>query len=321
MEPSSPPAKRTLHLLSPPDISSANDMVGKTGFTFAFYSPRLHRMPGPVIPTLSAAALRRDLSYRNGLRAHRHPHECSFGPVANYIYHESDSKHGNFHPASYQAIRACPEWSARLNKSYTAGEFVPRRWDRSRGELDCANSSDALLMNIFCYPRLLERAQICSMLGVERGLRPGFGFKPAIPLSHGRVDRTEIDMTLGSLLVEAKLTETGFQKAPLERIQKYPDLEEVFAVDRLPISGNSVASYQLVRGVLVAHHLGRSFVVLCDGRRADLVERWFRVMCAVVNCDLRSRLALLTWQELASALPRSLQQFLDEKYGILPTAR
>ena len=277
-------------------------------------------MPGPVIPTLSASALRRDLSYRNSLRAHQHPHECSFGTVSNYIYYDRDGKHGNFHPSSYQAIRTRSEWNGRLNKSYTAGGFVPRRWDRRRGELDCANSSDALLMNIFCYPKLLERQQICSMLGVERGSRPQFGFKPEISLEGGRIDRTEIDMALGSLLVEAKLTETDFQKAPLERIRKYPNLEDVFAVDSLPVSGNSVASYQLIRGVLAAHHLARSFVVLCDGRRTDLVERWFRVMCAVVNVDLRSRLALLTWQELAGVVPRSLQQFLDEKYGILPAA-
>jgi len=177
------------------------------------------------------------------------------------------------------------------------------------------------LMNIFCYPKLLERPQVCSILGIERGLRASFGFKPAIPVGNGRVDRTEIDMSLGSLLVEAKLTETDFQRVPLERLEKYRDFAQVFAIDRLPISGNSVASYQLVRGVLAAHQLQRSFVVLCDARRTDLVERWFRVMCAVGNCDLRSRLALLTWQELAGTLPRSLQQFLDEKYGILPAAR
>lgn len=277
-------------------------------------------MAGPPVPKLSASALRRELSYRNSLRAPLHEHECSFGKVANYIYRDHGGKHGNFHPASYRAILANPEWSRRLNKSYTASEFVPRRWDRLRGELDCANSSDALLMNIFCYPRLLERPQVCSILGIERGLGASFGFKPAIPLKSGQADRTEVDMSLGSLLVEAKLTETDFQKAPLGRVQKYRDFEQVFALDRLPISGNSVTSYQLIRGVLAAHHLSRSFVVLCDARRTDLVERWFRVMCAVDNCDLRSRLAILTWQELAVALPRPLQRFLDEKYGILPAA-
>jgi hypothetical protein len=296
-------------------------MTDRKPLYFRFLFAYTLRMPGSIVPTLSASALRRELSYRNSLRAPLHAHECSFGKIASYIYHENGGRHGNFHPASYQAILACPEWQRRLSKSYTAGEFVPRRWDRSRSELDCANSSDALLMNIFCCPKLLERPQLCSVLGIERGLRASFGFKPAIPLTNGRADRTEIDMSLGSLLVEAKLTETDFQKAPLTRIQKYLDLEHVFAVDRLPLSGDSVTSYQLVRGVLAAYHLKRSFVVLCDARRADLVERWFRVMCAVESCDLRSRLALLTWQELASVVPRPLQIFLDEKYGILPTIR
>jgi len=275
-------------------------------------------MPG-FIP-LSASALRRELSYRNSLRAALHMHECSYGKIPSYLYRNDGNLHGNFHPASYQAIQACPDWRRRLNKSYTASEFVPRRWDRARSELDCANSSDALLMNIFCYPKLLDRPKLRSMLGVERNLSPSFGFKPAIPLHNGKMDRTEIDMSLGPLLIEAKLTETGFQKAPLARIQNYRDFELVFDVDRLPVSNQFILSYQLVRGVLAAHHLARSFVVFCDARRADLVEQWFRVMCAVENCDLRSRLALLTWQEIASALPLSLQKFLDEKYGILPAA-
>jgi hypothetical protein len=277
-------------------------------------------MPGPTVPTLTASALRRELSYRNSLRAPLHAHECSFGSVPSYLYREDGNKHGNFHPASYQAIQARPDWRQRLDKSYTASKFIPRRWDRTRSELDCANSSDALLMNIFCYPKVLQRSQLCVTLGVERNLSPSFGFKPSVPVSNGKTDRTEIDMSLGSLLIEAKLTESGFQKAPLTRIEGYRDFRQVFDVDQLPVSGHSILSYQLVRGVLAAHHLARSFVVLCDARRADLVEDWFRVMRAVEGCDLRSRLALLTWQELATALPRPLQEFLDAKYGIVPAA-
>jgi hypothetical protein len=46
------------------------------------------------------------------------------------------------------------------------------------------------------------------------------------------------------------------------------------------------------------------------------MELWFDVMCAVRLCELRSRLKLLTWQELAVALPKKLRAFLDAKYGI-----
>jgi hypothetical protein len=40
-------------------------------------------------------------------------------------------------------------------------------------------------------------------------------------------------------------------------------------------------------------------------------------MRAVRCCELRSRLALVTWQELAAAVPADLQSFLKEKYGII----
>ena len=229
--------------------------------------------------------------------------------------------HGNFHALSYAAIRADSEWSSRLGKAYTAGKWIPRRWEKTRRELDCANSSDALLMNVFCYPGVLDRSEVCSLLGVDRGLRPLFGFKPRTPVVSERtgqlgVDQTEIDMSLGPLLVEAKLTETGFQTALVKRVMRYRDFEEIFDLDELPRVKDSVQSYQLIRGVLAAKYLDRSFVVFSDSRRHDLIEKWFQIMRAVRHCDLRARLALLSWQELAAVLPEELQAFLQTKYGI-----
>lgn len=68
---------------------------------------------------------------------------------------------------------------------------------------------------------------------------------PFRPSSSGkeRFDRTEVDMKLGNLLVEAKLTESDFQMAPLERVKTYRDLEEVFDVTVLPRSGDRFVSY------------------------------------------------------------------------------
>ena len=240
--------------------------------------------------------------------------------MPSVIFRDEDGRHGNFHTASYQSIQASADWIIRLNKVYTSSRWIPRRWDRSRAELDCANSSDALLMNIFCHPGLLERPAVSSLLGVDSGLCPEFGFKPRIPLKSGRTDQTEIDMRLGGLLIEAKLTEGNFQTCSLARIQKYQSAEEVFDVEELPRRGDRVESYQLIRGALAAWHLGQSFAVLSDARRADLVERWFKVIRAVRSCDLRSRLALVTWQELASTVPNDLQTFLEIKYGIVPVS-
>ena len=77
--------------------------------------------------------------------------------------------------------------------------------------------------------------------------------------------------------------------------------------------------YQLIRGALAAavDPLTR-FCVLCDARRPDLVEAWFSVVAAVHDCALRSRLQLLTWQEISGLVPAQLQAWLEEKYGIAP---
>jgi hypothetical protein len=265
----------------------------------------------------SSGMLRREISARNLARAEEHLHELTYGAVPSVIYQDDAGAHGNFCAASYRAICARPEWSKRLTKSYTASKRVPRAADRRRSELDCANSSDALLMNVFCYPGILRRVDVCSLLGVESGATPEFGVRARVPLVGERVDRTEIDMRLGDLLVEAKLTETGFQTAPLRLVERYRDLGEVFDLRELRRVGEKVRGYQLIRGALAAHSLGGSFAVLCDGRRADLVEEWFGVMRAVRSFSFRSRLKLLTWQELAAVVPPGLRRFLNEKYGVV----
>lgn len=269
-------------------------------------------MTGP----LSAAELRREIGARNLARGQRYSHEVSWGPSESILFKETEELHGNFLPASWARIGSHSAWRRRLTKSYTASRYMPRAPDRRRGELDCATSSDALLMNIFCYPRVLTSKPLCSLLGIEPALTPEFGFRPAIPLIDGRTDRTEIDMRLGHLLVEAKLTETDFQRAPLRLLSRYRDLNEVFDPELLPRREGVVHSWQLIRGVLAAHATGGSFFVFCDGRRTDLIDRWFEVMRAATDSSLRTRLGTLTWQEIGARLPRPVRAFLDEKYGI-----
>ena len=82
--------------------------------------------------------------------------------------------------------------------------------DEGWQELDSSMSSDALLMNIFCCPGLTQIQTLALQLGFELGEIPEFGYRPRIPRNRC-VDRTEIDMKLGTLLVEPKLTETDFQ--------------------------------------------------------------------------------------------------------------
>ena len=156
------------------------------------------------------------------------------------------------------------------------------------------------------------------MLAIESGVVPEFGVKPHTPLLNGKVDQTEIDMRLGELMVEAKLTETGFRPGPLRLLRRYRDFEEVFDPADLRVREDQVCEYQLLRGILAAYSAGATFALFCDGRRFDLHEGWFRALQSVRSYSFRSRLKLVTWQEIAALVPRRLQNFLEEKYGITP---
>ena len=180
---------------------------------------------------------------------------------------------------------------------------------------------------------------------------PEFGFRARAPLANGHFDRTEVDLHWGDLLAEAKLTEGDFQTARPELVYPYRDFEAVFDPKRLPTvalptarkrtaaeqpedysqeevrvapeewfptvldpvrpSMEGFSNYQLIRNVLAAHALGMRFAVLLDQRRPDLLEAWFGVLAAVRSSNLQTRLLVLTWQELAAALPEELAGFLD----------
>ncbi len=262
--------------------------------------------------------LRAELSLRAMRWAARHSstYERTDGAVPSIVFARTETGHGNFHPHAYAAISARPDWARRLSKVHTASRRVRTRADWRWMELDCAVSSDALLMNVFCFPGVTDCPAIRAMLGIEKGAVPEFGVKPRTPLISGKYDNTEVDMRLGPLLVEAKLTESDFQSAKASLVERYRDFDEVFDRDELPVRAGRVLGYQLIRGTLAAHATGGDFGVLCDARRPDMAEMWYRVIRAVRLSDLRCRLKLLTWQELSAAVPHELAEFLGEKYGI-----
>jgi hypothetical protein len=345
----------------------------------------------------SASLLRRDLNARAQHLATTSNllHEQTTGSEPSIIFGRNEqaeqARHGNFHPASYTAICANPAWSHRLTKTHTAHRRVRARADWQWMELDCANSSDALLMNIFCHPEVFSNnhlsAAVANLLGIPSDTQPNFGIHPGVPLKKSPAnskkkttrinlqreptaslfhdanartqpdepdhlkDRTEIDLQLGNLFIEAKLTESNFQTASPRLIERYRDLETIFAIERLPIrlitsapshpptedfsdleeprtttspiatparSRSVVQDYQLIRNVLAAFASDASFCVLCDVRRQDLIETWYSILAAVHYPSFAWRLKLLTWQELTATLPEDLQKFLETKYGILP---
>jgi hypothetical protein len=184
-------------------------------------------------------------------------------------------------------------------------------------ELDSSNSSDALLMNIFCHPTTLARSKVQGLMNLVVDGDPVFGFKPMIAMGGKKMDRTEIDLKIGDLLIEAKLTEYDFQRVPIRLVHQYRDLVDVITLEGLEQTDGTIESYQLIRGVLaVLASPGTRFCVICDGRRPDLIESWYRVMKAVRVAEVRSGLQILTWQELAATLDSSVQEFLSRKYGI-----
>jgi hypothetical protein len=310
-----------------------------------------------------AGILRAELAARNRIYARGRAHAESYGSQPVIVFEPEGNRHGNIFDAAYAAILANEKWLRRFDKIHTQGaRSLPRpRLDPVRRwrELDSSMSSDALLMNIFCTPGVVESSALQGVLGVEAGALPEFGWKAKVPLASGRFDRTEVDMRLGSLLVEAKLTESDFQQRSAAIVESYRDFDAVFERDLLPRAAiptarprrasefpedNSqefesligepelfpiedpivearaeagYASYQLIRNVLAAQATGSCFCVLHDARRPDLREAWFEVMAAVKSAELRVRLKVLTWQELAAHLPETLQAFLDVKYGIV----
>jgi len=266
-----------------------------------------------------AAALRRDLanSAQQYALTQALPHCLSYGeaPIVCFEPYHDNSRHGNFFPASYKAICANPAWRRRLAKVHTLGHRALPATDRGRWmELDSCTSSDALLMNIFCHPGALRDKNFCALLGVEPGLSPCFGYRARVPLVNGRFDRTEVDLLLGNLLVEAKLTESNFQSAPKRALQAYRDFDKVFDSSQLPQTGDKYLSYQLLRNILAACALQCSLCVLIDARRPDLIDAWYAVMRCVKPVELRTELRISTWQEVTDSAPLALRTFLAKKY-------
>src|SRR5258708_15021262 len=145
--------------------------------------------------------------------------------------------HGNFISASYQAILRRTEWRRRLAKVHCQCYELPRA-EYAWRELDSCMSSDALLMNVFCYPKVTRCKELSFMLGREIRDTPEFGFRPRVPLKTKAIERTEVDMKLGNMLFEAKLTEGAFQLQTAAGVEPDCGLTGVFSGAKWPRQGN-----------------------------------------------------------------------------------
>lgn len=229
---------------------------------------------------------------------------------------DSGMRHGNFIDASYRAILAEPAWNARAQKTHSHASALSGDGRDNARELDSSNSSDALLMNCFCFPGAAERILNLLLPSVPY-VPPQFGVPGEVALVSGELDTTELDMRIGSAIFEAKLTERDFTNAQKSHVERYARFVTVFAVDALPQTSQKYRGYQLIRNVLTAEQHGWTFHVLCDARRPDLLHEWWAVHAAIRDSALRSRCGFLLWQEIAEVCPLPLREFLDDKYGLV----
>src|SRR5882757_8346813 len=149
----------------------------------------------------TSAMLRRDLSARAHHLAQTQKllHDIHPGPNSEnepivIFGRDEQGRHGNFHPASDINICANPAWLRRLAKPHTASRRSRARKDWQWMELDSANSSDALLMNIFCHPGVFNghtlAPAVANLLNIDPATQPCFGINPGVPLKSIRKRRT-----------------------------------------------------------------------------------------------------------------------------------
>jgi hypothetical protein len=241
----------------------------------------------------------------------------SLGDPPTVLFRQSKELdyHGNFFQDAWAEIKAHPEWYRRLEKRHTQSAALPPEHRASAKELDSSNSSDALLMNCFCYPGASKR--LAGVLGhLPLDAVPQFGFRAGILLSGGSADTTEVDMLLGDTLVEAKLTERDFTSRPTAQVCRYSALREIFDVNLLPAEEGHFRGYQLIRNVLAAAQHQMRLVVLLDVHRPDLLEQWWQVHAAISSSALRCRCGVRFWQQLAAAAEPQHRDLLAEKYGV-----
>jgi hypothetical protein len=248
------------------------------------------------------------------------PHYSSLGdpPTILFPVAADGNSHGNFHPDSWRSILASDTLARRLEKGHAqAATALPVEHAGAR-ELDSSNSSDALLMNCFCFPGAVPR--IMKGLGLWESVGstalPEFGVKAKLPKTQNRQDATELDMKIGTHIFEAKLTEKDFTSSPIDHVREYTDFDTVFDRSALRVVDSVLKGYQLIRNVLAAFHLNATLIVLLDQRRPDLLQEWWSVHAAIKDTAVRLRCGFRTWQQVAAASPPALAAYLAGKYGI-----
>ena len=213
----------------------------------------------------------------------------------------------NFYPLSFQNITKNDHFKDRLSKSHPNV--------KNALEMQSSNSSDALLMNIFCHPRINKWNGPKKLLSLE-AINPIFGYKPGVLKNRNIKDDTEIDMVIGDIFFEAKLTETDFTKKHIMRVLEYNNLDTVFNLNLLTKKNNQIEGYQIIRNILAAYQCNKSHRLICDIRRGDLVREYYKIVNAIKIDELKLKMGVLFWQEIIRSCGANLKNFIKTKYGI-----
>jgi hypothetical protein len=177
-----------------------------------------------------------------------------------------DDLKGNFHKGSLTSIQRNSEWRKRLKKPHQKHGALGFR------EMQSSNSSDALLMNIFCYPGISKWKGVEILFGQNPIISIEFGYNPPL-LKNGLPEPrpTEIDLLLNNKFIcEAKLTESDFTEKEKQSVEAYDNFDIVFERRKLSQNDEVYFHYQLIRNILAAYAEQKEFMLLCDYRRPDL---------------------------------------------------
>jgi hypothetical protein len=224
----------------------------------------------------------------------------------------------NFHPSSWNEIDNNTFYKKRTIKIHSHFKSIkPAVY-----EMQSSNSSDALAMNVFCYPNIQNCLGLKSLFEVDEITKIDFGFKAKVlKIKDGidKPDKTEVDLFLNdNIICECKLTEEGFTIKNKAEVESYKNFSAVFHTDMLIQNETSYLNYQLIRNILAAYQHKSRFILLCDMRRPDLAKSFYQTVRCIQDrfLDLRTNCEIVYWQDIAQLVPKDLKHFLKEKYGI-----
>lgn len=216
-----------------------------------------------------------------------------------------DNIKDNFNPDSYSNINSNSKWKKRIGKTLT--EFPDTL------EMQSSNSSDAILMNIFCNPKIIDWKGIKKLFKITDFDEFVFGWKPYF--SNEKSHRTEIDLKFNDIIIEAKLTESDFKLKDPEIVEAYDNFSLVFDRTLLELNKNrKYKNYQLIRNILTAYKYKCRFILLVDESRIDLIKEFIKTTNAIKDNSLRNRMDFITWQEITNSVGKTLREYIQTKY-------